>query len=580
MLAFSLPAHGVQGGVNHAYKVAEASVRQRAVQSTSQWTPGVTSIVATGLLVHEARRKEHILRSSRRARSFVARSALQQATSLSEVEETLSAGLFDTALLQVGGMDVPTEELPRAKVLEAVARAGMQHYEAAEECLREAEAALSNSPCSDIDIAALRDAISKLSLQSREGQYDFLDVYGESLDLQERQLSSLGLSLLPQLADYAGPVEVFRTADGIRGLRTTRNVLGGEILLCCNPVLVSVDGQEMTARGQKHPFGAVLKDACERSPHIRRVATELLSDGQRPSNMVTTSDFAWKEPISSDAGEVADDIIEGVKQTNCFEDFGKCCMYPLLAMANHSCTPNVNCIPVGDTVMLRAGTVIAAGEEVRLSYFDVLKPYAERQKLTSTSWNFECKCIRCELEKHMPEGLRVRGDDAVELDRLLKEETALPESERAFQWVRAGHTETYKARLESTFPFSPEAAALRQQLLRAVECTTPANFTHTKYALLDWVCTRAKGNQEVAMQAMQYAGLVHRTRYGEIPLEHMAAVVQKTEAALQSEGIGEEFCQKSTRSQRIPSSAPPVRAQEQDVQPLQEKKAGSLLMLD
>jgi len=522
----------------------------------------VTSIVATGVLVHchEVRRRQRVARPRRGAasNSCVARLALhgEGATSLTTVEGILEDGLYDAAVLQLRAMDVPAEELPRAKVLEAVARAGMQHYEAAEKCLSEAETALSASPSSDIDIPALRSAVSKLALQSREGQFDFLDVYGEALGLEDKGSSSFGLSLLPQLADHVGPVEVFFTTEGMRGLRTTRDVLGGELLLCCNPLLVSVDGAEAAASGQPHPFGAVMKDACAKSPHVRRVVTELMSDGQRPSQLVRASDFAWKEEASVDAGEVDEAILQGVKQTNCFEDFGKCCMYPLLAMSNHSCVPNANCIPVGDTVMLRAGTVLPAGTEVRLPYFDVLKPYAERQELTSSSWNFDCRCIRCELEKHLPEELRVRGDDANELDRLLKEKTAIAERERALQWIRAGHTEAYKARLESTFPFSEEAVALRQQLLRAVEATTPANFTHTKYALLDWVCIRAKGSEELAMQAMRYAGLVHNTRYGAIPVEHMAAVVQKTEAALKSEGIGEEFCQKTSRSQRQPSVAP------------------------
>mmetsp|Transcript_31894 Transcript_31894/g.74613 ORF Transcript_31894/g.74613 Transcript_31894/m.74613 type:complete len:599 (+) Transcript_31894:135-1931(+) len=510
---------------------------------------------------------------------------------LVEVQTHLSDGLYDAAALSLQQAE-GAEKCPRALVLEAVARAGMQDYSAAEACLDAAEAALreaGDDSGADINVADLREAVAKLSRQSSRGEYDFVDVYGAALNLCERP-DSFGMPFLPRLADYTGPVEVYRSAEGIRGLRTTRQVKGGELLICANPLLMTdipeaspLDNKE----GRLDPFVEELRAACSKSPHVRRVVGELLSDGVSPSSMLVVKDFEWRSTNGDDVGEqLSEEKLAGVTQTNCFEDFGHCCMYPVVAMINHSCTPNTNCIPVGDTLMLRANQVLPEGAEVHIPYFDVLKPFTERQHLTQKNWDFACECPRCTLEKPLPRSLQDRSEDAAAVDAAFDAEPGLNATSREAQWVLGGHAETYKQRVEATFPFSEEAAALRQQLLRAVEATAPASFTHAKLAFLDWVCNKTKDDKNAAMRAMQYAGLVHQTRYGPIPPEHMVKVIQKTELALQSEGVGEEFSQQTpsrrkASKEQLQAVAAPAPVEPLPIQVPDEPVAkGSVVLLD
>jgi hypothetical protein len=74
-------------------------------------------------------------------------------------------------------------------------------------------------------------------------------------------------------------------------------------------------------------------------------------------------------------------------------------MFPLVAMLNHSCTPNAAFTTTKSGGMqVRAVKPIASGEEVCVSYVDLFAPKWERQGTLLSSKFFFCECSRCKSE--------------------------------------------------------------------------------------------------------------------------------------------------------------------------------------
>lgn len=75
--------------------------------------------------------------------------------------------------------------------------------------------------------------------------------------------------------------------------------------------------------------------------------------------------------------------------------------FPTLARANHACAPSANYYFVFATFAgeLRAGRDIAAGEEITISYCDVLRPRRERQESLQSLFAFRCHCETCEAPR-------------------------------------------------------------------------------------------------------------------------------------------------------------------------------------
>eukprot|EP00049_Salpingoeca_infusionum_P005855 m.97893 g.97893 ORF g.97893 m.97893 type:complete len:582 (+) comp13113_c1_seq2:2686-4431(+) len=73
-------------------------------------------------------------------------------------------------------------------------------------------------------------------------------------------------------------------------------------------------------------------------------------------------------------------------------------IYPAIAMVNHSCSPNCAVVSTpGGTVTVRALRPIAAGDEVTVSYVDLLQPRAQRRAELMQTKEFTCHCLRCDV---------------------------------------------------------------------------------------------------------------------------------------------------------------------------------------
>ncbi|KAH7133634.1 hypothetical protein EDB81DRAFT_845137 [Dactylonectria macrodidyma] len=87
-------------------------------------------------------------------------------------------------------------------------------------------------------------------------------------------------------------------------------------------------------------------------------------------------------------------------QTNAFHrydaDLGQVGIFlePTLAMANHSCIPNAMVQFIGRKAILRAESLIQAGDEIEISYTDYTYPLSRRAEALSP-YNFTCQCLRC-----------------------------------------------------------------------------------------------------------------------------------------------------------------------------------------
>jgi hypothetical protein len=73
-------------------------------------------------------------------------------------------------------------------------------------------------------------------------------------------------------------------------------------------------------------------------------------------------------------------------------------MYPLAAMLNHSCHPNVVRVYKGSIMIAHASERIAPGQELVWSYIPPTTPYLKRQEILQNQHQFTCRCVRCQVE--------------------------------------------------------------------------------------------------------------------------------------------------------------------------------------
>lgn len=486
---------------------------------------------------------------------------------LSEVERLLHAGLYDAGLRAA----VAAEEgssTARAQFFRAVALVGMQQYEDALSLIADVDV-----NAAGVDIGEFREIVERLRHQSEDGIFPFTDVYGDAIKARDigddlARSTSATAALLPRFADFIGPVEVAITTKG-RGLFAKQDIKAGDLIFCASPLVMAPD---VFRPGSIDPLVPELRRACSASPHSQRIVLELLSNGKSDPATVVITEFSWKSAGAASQHSsigITDEYLDGVAQTNSFEDFGYTVLYPTIAMANHSCCPNATVVGVGHTTFVRANQAIKQGAEVCIPYFDVLRPVAERERLT-VNWGFRCECPRCKVERTFPIEVQSLGVAVEQVENIIKDpESSIDLTGREVQWMRSSHILAYRGDLEQVFPMSEEALWQRERILRAIETTDPASFTHVKFAWLDWYAKSVKpgpGHKET-QQAVCYCALVHQARYGGIPGDQMIPLLKCTQAAFQTTGVGKEFCNST--------SACPPGANTSTTSPLKEEARGS-----
>ncbi|CAK9064407.1 unnamed protein product [Durusdinium trenchii] len=86
------------------------------------------------------------------------------------------------------------------------------------------------------------------------------------------------------------------------------------------------------------------------------------------------------------------------------------CLVPLASMMNHSCVPNCRYQVENGAISFYALRDIEVDEELTFSYIDDSSmSTAERKRFIRTSWDFECRCLRCTADgaDAAPKGARM-----------------------------------------------------------------------------------------------------------------------------------------------------------------------------
>lgn len=83
-------------------------------------------------------------------------------------------------------------------------------------------------------------------------------------------------------------------------------------------------------------------------------------------------------------------------------------VYPDVALVNHSCLPNVIITFNGTTAEVRAVKEIKPGDEVMISYIDLLYPTDDRNNRLLESYYFTCDCQECKNKSQDKAKLKAR----------------------------------------------------------------------------------------------------------------------------------------------------------------------------
>ncbi|OAA55029.1 SET domain protein [Niveomyces insectorum RCEF 264] len=104
------------------------------------------------------------------------------------------------------------------------------------------------------------------------------------------------------------------------------------------------------------------------------------------------------------ATETYDERVTKILATNAFDidgdddgEYGLFVVFPEVSRLNHDCRPNADYHYDYDTLTQHVHAVrpIAAGEEITVSYMDLIKPRQQRVDKLQSTWGFQCGCSLC-----------------------------------------------------------------------------------------------------------------------------------------------------------------------------------------
>ena len=140
-------------------------------------------------------------------------------------------------------------------------------------------------------------------------------------------------------------------------------------------------------------------------------------------------------------------------------------LYPLLACANHDCSPSCVLTFRGRNAHLRASRPLQAGDELTLAYIDLLAPASERIAELREGYFFTCTCARC-AAAGSAEDVRLGCGEAPP-ERVAALVAALADAKAC----RAGDSSAHRAAAERVMqladeqPRLPPSSALRARAL-------------------------------------------------------------------------------------------------------------------
>ncbi|RDW70391.1 hypothetical protein BP5796_08788 [Coleophoma crateriformis] len=170
------------------------------------------------------------------------------------------------------------------------------------------------------------------------------------------------------------PWEVRNIPGRGNGLFATRTLYRGEEILAATPVGVYMSDAFPVDYGLGYQY---LNTAYKQLPKATREKVMMMA-----------------------AHNAGDPIMERVNTNSFSGEFGgepHFIVYPETARMNHDCRPNAMYYYDPATLIhsTHASRTILPGEEITITYINILQPRADRQEVLEMTWHFQCTCPLC-----------------------------------------------------------------------------------------------------------------------------------------------------------------------------------------
>lgn len=215
---------------------------------------------------------------------------------------------------------------------------------------------------------------------------------------------------LPSFADAVGPVKV-QFCESLeygggqshhRKIVVTEDVQAGDLLFVQSPLVFGLVEQPE----QMERLSEALVTAATSSAHAAARLDLMLDDKplEDDSNIVEKlfdPQFTRPLPWSKDPETMIEHLKtceQLMERSKVFTGRGYCGLWPMMAMARHSCAPTANATFWGDILVARASRKLKAGDEVTFTFFEVYGQVELRQQAAMKNGGFVCRCPRCEVQ--------------------------------------------------------------------------------------------------------------------------------------------------------------------------------------
>ncbi|CAL5212960.1 unnamed protein product [Lathyrus oleraceus] len=222
----------------------------------------------------------------------------------------------------------------------------------------------------------------------------------------------------PELAEYIGDVQIRKSEISGRGVFVTKDIDAGSLILITKAIAMErslLAGKDLCEDTQLVMWKNFVDKVIElvRKCHKTRDLIEKLSIGGKEDELdVPDVDLFRPESIGEMNSREEIDMVkllaildvnsltEEAVSANVLRKNNDCYgvgLWLLPSFINHSCSPNVRRLHVGDYLIVHASRDLKADEELTFAYYDPLCPLSKRRDM-SVTWGIQCRCKRCKFE--------------------------------------------------------------------------------------------------------------------------------------------------------------------------------------
>ena len=411
---------------------------------------------------------------------------------------------------------------------------------------------------------------------------------------------------------WIGPIEVDDDSSKVvhgRGLKVTRDVQAGDCLFIIPPILsVPVNSTSKQYTSEKECQLVLLKDiqSCSNKKMLTCILTQVgtPSNDDPPKTTLSIHKLTKDERMQYLLGQRSIDNVDWMKQyqlntQHCQDIISRNAfgpdyhgydtiiasnnnnsqskspywrvlgLYPLAAMMNHSCIPNVVRVYSGNLMIAHATRNISKGEELVWSY---LPPhsmsYSQRQSLIQSTFHFTCTCPKCTLQQQQQQHNKVelKWNEQMTVKELLKTQILYEKQITTTTTTTNNKQEEYFHRVDalsfyihyfnvwlrqiprkmSTMEHLLQIAKSLHEALQATNCacTEHLSILHMSYDISSWLHSNIPNQKSKYLPLLQYwteqLKQTHMVRYGSLGqnIDHIRTVMKHTRTILrQQNGI-------------------------------------------